>query len=138
LLVSHRTIYNQKLVNGSGISPVSLFFSKYKSKTLTARFKYVKQINILCTTIIVSVCNSRCTAFVCTLCETKKILCLYTLSHHDDSECTNKGFSLFRKVYKVYRQRLYTCYCKHWFLPVDNTSSGNFVICFLFKYLAVG
>jgi hypothetical protein len=62
--------------------------------------------------------NSRCTAFVCTLCtlcETKKILCLYTLSHHHDSEYTNKGFSLFRKVYTVYRQRLYTCYCKPWY-----------------------
>jgi hypothetical protein len=57
-----------------------------------------------------SVCNSGCTAFVCTLCQTKEIFCLHILSH-DDSECTNKGFPLFRKVY---RQRLYTCYCKPW------------------------
>jgi hypothetical protein len=47
--------------------------------------------------------NSRCTAFVCTLCtlcETKKILCLYTLRHDDDSECTNKGFLCFAKCTK--------------------------------------
>ncbi len=42
----------------------------------------------------ISVCNSRCTAFVCTL---------YTLR--------NKENTLF---HKVYRQRLYTCYCKPW------------------------
>jgi hypothetical protein len=45
---------------------------------------------------------------------TKFVCCCWQwLQWNDDSQCTDKGFPLFRKVY---RQRVYTCYCKPWLL----------------------
>jgi hypothetical protein len=69
-----------------------------------------RTINLI-TTSTTKVCNSRCTLFVCTLCETKEILCLYTASHRSIATTVNNNRQILSKIISINTNQDNLCDC---------------------------